>query len=49
MLTSQTSAVAVVNGSEITNADATKPWVAQIYWAETTEEYSERDRRFGKA
>ena len=28
-------AVAVVNGSEIANADATKPWVAQIYYTES--------------
>jgi secreted trypsin-like serine protease len=30
---------AVVNGSEIINADLLKPWVAQIYWAETPADY----------
>ena len=33
------TAQAVVNGSEILDADVTKPWVAQIYWAETPADY----------
>ena len=34
-------AQAVVNGSEILDADVTKPWVAQIYYAESASEYYE--------
>jgi secreted trypsin-like serine protease len=33
-------ATAVVNGSEILDADITKPWVAQIYYAESAADYS---------
>ena len=33
-------ATAVVNGSEIWDADITKPWVAQIYYAESAADYS---------
>jgi V8-like Glu-specific endopeptidase len=32
-------ATAVVNGSEILDADVTKPWVAQIYYAESAADY----------
>jgi hypothetical protein len=32
---------AVVNGSEILDADVTKPWVAQIYYAESASSYYE--------
>ena len=32
-------AIAVINGSEILDADISKPWVAQIYYAETTDDY----------
>jgi secreted trypsin-like serine protease len=34
-------ATAVVNGSEILDADVTKPWVAQIYYAESAADYYE--------
>ena len=34
-------AQAVVNGSEILDADITKPWVAQIYYAESVADYYE--------
>ena len=34
-------AQAVVNGSEILDADITKPWVAQIYYAESASDYYE--------
>ena len=34
-------AQAVVNGSEILDADVTKPWVAQIYYAESPADYYE--------
>ncbi len=34
-------AQAVVNGSEILDADVTKPWVAQIYYAESASDYYE--------
>ena len=33
------TAQAVVNGSEILDADITKPWVAQIYYAESVADY----------
>ena len=38
---SASPAQAVVNGSEILDADLTKPWVAQIYYAESASEYYE--------
>jgi secreted trypsin-like serine protease len=31
---------AVINGSELLDADVSKPWVAQIYYAETVETYN---------
>ena len=40
LFSNQTPLSAVVNGSEITDADVSKPWVAQIYWAESAGEYN---------
>ena len=36
---SSSPVLAVINGSEILDADISKPWVAQIYYAETTDDY----------
>ena len=40
-LVSGSPAFAVVNGSEILDADITKPWVAQIYYADSASSYYE--------
>ena len=40
-LLSSIEAQAVVNGSEITDAGSTKPWVAQIWYADSAENYYE--------
>jgi secreted trypsin-like serine protease len=41
LLVSHMPATAVVNGSEITDADVSKPWVAQIYYSESASSYNE--------
>ena len=41
LIASVSPSSAVVNGSEILDADVTKPWVAQIYYAESASEYYE--------